>query len=287
MATLPRFVLTLFLSAGCVFSAFSQQSQLVQSSSSVAALVGSANPFNASPSAAPVGIMRPPAPSVNQGWFLRRFGAGTYSSPLGFGGQFAVSLSRSLVLRAGASDLHFGLNGTEDNIPYTANVHLQSEQAGVDWYPFHGNFHVTPGLLFGAGNRIYGSALITPGQSFSLNGVTYYSASSNPVNGSGRIDFRHTAPSLTLGWGSWIRRDGQSRHWAFPFEFGAAFMDDPKTELNFTGTVCANASQQYCQNIAEDPEVQANIAVERKRLQNNADYLRFYPIIAGGIVYRF
>jgi hypothetical protein len=56
--------------------------------------------------------------------------------------------------------------------------------------------------------------------------------------------------------------------------------------LNFSGEVCTGG-QQNCQNIATDPSVQANIQVERKRLQNDANWLRFYPIIAGGIVYRF
>jgi len=40
-------------------------------------------------------------------------------------------------------------------------------------------------------------------------------------------------------------------------------------------------------NIATDPSIKANIAIEQQKLQNDANYLRFYPILAGGIVYRF
>lgn len=219
-------------------------------------------------------------------WFLRRYGLGTYSSPLGFGGRLAVSLAPRLNLRVGAGYFSFGMTRSVSNIPFSADVKLQSEEASLDWYPFHNSFHLSPGLLFGSSNRAFGAASITGGSSFTLNGVTYYSSSANPVHAAGAVLFAHTAPTLTVGWGNWIRGERQ-RHWAFPFEMGFAYMGDPNTLLNFSGTACTDPAQQFCQNIATDPSIQANIAVEKRKLQNDANYLRFYPILAGGIVYRF
>ena len=65
------------------------------------------------------------------------------------------------------------------------------------------------------------------------------------------------------------------------------FNGDPKTALNFTGVVCSNSTQQSCSNIATNAQVQANIQAERKRLQNDANWLRSYPILTGGVIYRF
>lgn len=218
---------------------------------------------------------------------FQHIGLGTYESPLGFGGKIAMPLAQPLVLRAGASYFSFSSHQTASGIPFTANVVLQSEQAQVDWYPFfHRSFHISPGVQFGNSSRIYGDALIAAGKSFTLNGTTYYSGAAGPVQAEGSARFRRTSPMLTAGWGNWVRREGQG-HWAFPFEFGAIYNAAPATVLNFTGVVCADPGELYCQNIANDASVQANIQAERVKMRKDANYLRFYPILAGGIVYRF
>jgi hypothetical protein len=237
-------------------------------------------------------VVREPAPAVTAegGWLFRRYGLGSYDSPLGFGGRLAVSLTSNVNLRVGASYFSYSLRRTVSNIPFTANVLLQSEQAAVDWYPWHGSFHVSPGALFGNSNRAYGGATVQAGNSFTLNGTTYYSGAAGPVQATGSVRFARTAPMLTAGWGNWVRHPqerGGERHWVFPFEAGVAFTGDPKTALNYSGVVCSSSSQLYCQNIATDPQVQANIQAERKKLQNDANWLRFYPIISGGVIYRF
>ncbi|HTV06134.1 MAG TPA: hypothetical protein VME86_12260 [Acidobacteriaceae bacterium] len=236
----------------------------------------------------PASAVRVPANAqpVPESWFLRHYGIGTYSSPLGFGGRIAVSLADSLNLRAGAGYFNFGFTRSVSGVPFSTNVVLQSEQASLDWYPFHNSFHLSPGVLFGSSNRAYGTASISAGSSFTLNNVTYYSSAADPVQASGSVRFARTAPTFTLGWGKWVRGERQ-RHWAFPFEMGFAYVGDPTTALNFTGVSCTDAAQQQCQNIASDPSIQANIAVEQRKLQNDADWLRFYPIVAGGMVYRF
>ena len=285
MRLLPRYVLMLALLSLCAASACAQQS--APASSTALALNDFSAPSLPSASSGSSGVTRPPvAPAAVEGWFFHRFAIGSYSSPLGFGGRIATSIAPSLNLRAGASYFSLSMSRTQDDIPYTANVVLQSEQVMVDWYPFHNNFHLSPGVLFASSNRAFGSASIAAGNSFTLNGTTYYSGAADPVQASGYVRFRRTAPTLTMGWGNWIRRESQG-HWTFPFEFGVAFEGDPATALNFTGQVCTGYPQLDCSDIASNPEVQANIAAEQKKLQNDADWARFYPILAGGIVYRF
>lgn len=287
MTLLPRRVLTLALAALCATPVFAQRSMLVNSPIPVTDS-GSSNPgsMNAAPAANSGGHAQVNPEITEGGWFLRHYGIGTYGSPLGIGGRVAVSLTRSLNLRAGASYFSFTTSRTESNIPYTANVRLQSEQVNLDWHPFHNSFHLSPGVLFGNSNRVFGNATVPAGNSFTLNGVNYYSGSADPIQASGLVEFRHTSPTLTIGRGNWIRHERQ-RHWTFPFEAGVAFTGDPKTALNYSGQVCTNAGQVNCQNIATDASVQTNVAAERTKLQNDANWARFYPIIAGGIVYRF
>jgi hypothetical protein len=289
MTLLPRRVLILALAASCAATVFAQRTGEAGGSDAVTANESSSSVNNLDAMVAGRdGGGAQAAPSVaERPWLFGHYGIGSYSSPLGFGGRIAVSLTHSLNLRVGGSFFSFGITRSVSDIPFSANVLLQSEQASVDWYPFHhSSFHLSPGVLFGSSNRAYGSASITAGESFTLNNVNYYSSTVDPVQASGSVKFAHTAPSFTLGWGNWIRGENK-RHWVFPFEVGFAYVGDPQTALNFSGVVCNDAAMQYCYNIADDPSIQANIDVERKRLQDDADWLRFYPIIAGGIVYRF
>lgn len=295
MTLVPRSVLTLTLSAFCSASVFAQQ--LVPVSSSISAATGDSYHYTINALSMAGGVRPQVASAVSQSgpwlegpWLFHHYGIGTYGSPLGAGGRIAVSLASSLNLRVGGSYFSWSLSRTQGNIPYTANVKLQSEQANVDWYPFHGSFHVSPGVLFGNTNRVFGSATVGVGNSFTLNGVTYYSGAADPIQASGSVAFRRVSPTLTVGRGNWIRHPEQRRgdgHWTFPFEAGVAFTGDPKTALNYSGVVCTNTAQQFCQNIATDAPVQANVQAERTKLQNDANWARFYPIIAGGIVYRF
>lgn len=270
MAYFPRCVVALALSCACAVPALGQPG-LAANAASAPAVVRQAVPAEV------------PSGSV----FFRNFGIGTYESPLGFGGRVATSLTRGLVLRAGGSYFSFSTNQTSNGIPFTATIVLQSEEAQVDWYPFHTGFHLSPGVQFGNSSRLYGNAFIPAGNSFTLNGTNYYSGAAGPVQASGSARFRHTSPMLTLGWGSWVRRNARQGHWAFPFELGAVYNEAPATTLNFSGVVCADAAQVDCENVANDPGVQANIQAERVKMHNNANYIRFYPIISGGIVFRF
>lgn len=286
---MPRFrnVLITTLACICAVAVYAQQAQLLDAGAGDS--LSHSGLFAMAPEAG--GEVQVTAPSVTgNSWFLRHYAIGTFGSTLGFGARFAVSLASSVNFRAGASYFSYSTARSRDNIPYTANVRLQSEQAVIDWYPFHGAFHITPGVQFGNHNRVFGGAEITGGNSFTINGFNYYSSSSSPVQVSGLAAIRRTSPMLTVGWGNWIRHFDEKRgerHFIFPFEAGVVFSGDPTTALNYSGVVCTDAGQHNCMNIATDPDVQKNIDAERVKLQNDADWARFYPVIAGGIVYRF
>jgi hypothetical protein len=217
---------------------------------------------------------------------LSHFAIGSYTSPLGIGGGAAVGVTRSTNVRVGWNFFNYSLAGTDDGANYSGHLHFRSLQASADWFPFHGGFHISPGLLFNNQNRVSAMGGIAAGNSFTLNDVNYYSSSTDPVSGTGSVHFRTTAPMLTMGWGNWVSRR-EHKHLSFPFEFGAAYTGTATVALNLQGTVCNAPNDMYCDQIATDPSVQANIAGQIRKIENDLHWIRFYPILSTGIAYKF
>lgn len=82
-------------------------------------------------------------------------------------------------------------------------------QATLDWFPFHGAFHLSPGLLVYNGNQVKATAAVPGNQTFTLGGANYASDPSDPVHGSGRLEFNKAAPMVLVGWGNLIPRSGR------------------------------------------------------------------------------
>ncbi|MBB6142243.1 hypothetical protein HNQ77_000181 [Silvibacterium bohemicum] len=227
-----------------------------------------------------------PAPSSTGMGAFSRIAIGEYSSPLGIGVGVAAPVTRSTNLRLGWNFFNYSLTGTDDGANYAGHLHFRSLQASADWFPFHGSFHVSPGLLFNNQNRVTAQGGIAGGTSFTLNDVNYYSDNADPVFGSGSVHFKSVAPMFTAGWGNWVSRR-EHKHLTFPFEAGFAYTGEATVKLNLQGSVCNDPGNLYCGQIATDPSVQANINGQIAKLQKDLQWIRFYPIISGGVVYKF
>jgi hypothetical protein len=68
----------------------------------------------------------------------------------------------------------------------------------LDWFPFHGGFHVSGGALIYNGNNLHGAASVPPGQQFSLGSHNFCGSSTDPITETGKLTFR-TAASSGLG----------------------------------------------------------------------------------------
>ena len=227
-----------------------------------------------------------PAPAgIGMGPFSR-IAIGGYTSPLGVGVGIATPVTHSTNVRLGWNFFNYSLTGTDDGANYSGHLHFRSLQASFDWFPFHGNFHVSPGLLFNNQNRVTAQGGVAGGQSFTLNDTNYYSSTTDPVTGTGSVHFNSAAPMFTVGWGNWVSRR-EHKHLSFPFEVGFAYTGDATVQLNLQGTVCNTPQNVNCGQIATDPSVQANISGQIRKLQNDLQWIRFYPILSGGVVYKF
>lgn len=210
-------------------------------------------------------------------------GIGFNASSLGAGMDIAVGLSKRFNLRGGFHALSFGKDYSRDGINYNGELKLRSGEAEIDFFPFNGGFHITGGALIYNGNHLDATAFVPAGQGFELGGGNYASSPTDPINGTGKLEFMKAAPMVKVGWGNIAKRDG---HFSFTLETGVAFHGSPKAKLTLQGTACT-LSFTLCRNAATDPTIQQDMRDEEADLNRRASSYKVYPIVQVGFAYRF
>lgn len=218
-----------------------------------------------------------------------RFAFGGGVSPLGIQMQAATSLNRRMNARFTGNLFNLSRSNISSNgFNVDAQFNLASAGASLDYYPFpdHG-LRLSPGVLFYNSNDAHGLFTAQGGTSFTLNDVTYYSSSSNPVQGNGVLNLHKRSPALTLtgGWGNMIPRSGS--HFSFPLEVGVAFTGAPDVAINLTSGQACDASGLNCVDVTTDPDVQANLVSQVAKYKNDLNPLKTYPIFSFGAAYSF
>lgn len=212
-----------------------------------------------------------------------RIGIGVKVSTLGAGIEVATPLTRKFNVRGGFNMMRLNHTFTNNGIQYNGQLQFQSAEAHLDWFPI-GGIHVSPGLLFYNGNQITANATVPGGQDFSVGGTSYQSDSVTPVAGTGKLNFMKTAPSLMVGVGNLIPRNG--RHYSFMFEVGAVYEGSARVALNLTGNVC-DTSGLNCRSISGDSTVQANVQAQQVKIQHDVNPYRFFPVVSLGVGFNF
>jgi len=210
-------------------------------------------------------------------------GIGVKISTLGAGIETAVPLAAKANLRGGVNFFQYNRAIINDGIHYAGQLQFRSAEAHLDFYPF-GGFHVSPGVLFYNGNQLTANATVPGGQNFTLNGTAYQSESTDPVTGTGKLDFVKVSPSIMMGFGNLIPRSG--RHYSFLFEFGGAYQGSARVALNLTGSVCDTATGTICKSTS-DPTVQANILAQQQKIKKDINPYRFFPVVSIGFGFNF
>jgi hypothetical protein len=222
----------------------------------------------------------PKSPGVTA---FSRIGIGVKVSTLGAGIEVATPLAGRFNLRGGFNIFRYSRPITDNGIHYEGQLQFQSAEAHLDWFPF-GGFHVSPGLLFYNGNQLTATAAVPGGQTFSVGGTTYESDPATPVTGTGKLDFVKVSPSIMVGIGNLVPRNG--RHYSLMFEVGGAYQGSARVALNLAGNVC-DTTGTVCRAISSDPTVQANIQSQQVKIQNDLNPYRFFPVISAGIGFNF
>jgi hypothetical protein len=200
----------------------------------------------------------------------------------GIGAEVATPLSKKLELRGGAQFFSYSTTIVTDGINAAGTLTMQNGFVAVDYFPFHKQFRISPGITLHNDNHLAFALDVPPGQTFTLGDTDYTSQPGNPIAGTGHLFFgsHPVAPRLTVGWGNPFPRDGG--RWAFPVDIGFEYTTNPTVQLFLSGSGC---DSQGCGPI-NDPDNRANIQQEIAKLQNDLAPFRFFPILSFGVSYR-
>lgn len=217
---------------------------------------------------------------------LSHFAVGINAGSLGLGVEAATPLANRINLRAGVNLFDYSQSLLQKGITYNANLTLLSVQASVDWFPYGGGFHISPGVMLYNGNHVNANLAVPIGTVINLDNVNYYSDPADPLAGSAKITFPFAGPQLTVGFGNMIPRK-PGKHITVPFELGAVYFGTGTALLNFTGTACTTLGSVNCMPVNSFPRFQADVAAEQATIQKNLNYARFFPILRIGVSYKF
>ena len=211
-------------------------------------------------------------------------GVAVHGGSLGLGFGLAVPVSERLNVRGEFNALSVNHDFDKDGITLAAQLKLRSVNAILDWFPFGGGFHLSPGVMLYNGNEVNANALVPGGRKFSLGDEDLTSNPANPVTGAANVSFKRVAPMLVLGWGNIVPRG--ERRWSIPFELGAVLSKAPTALLSLGGSAC-DTNGNNCRNIATEPRLQADLAKEQATMNSDLEVLKFIPVLSLGFSYKF
>ena len=186
---------------------------------------------------------------------------------LGLGGELTHRIATDINTRVGFNMLDYSFDDDVAGIDYDFGLHLRSFSALVDWHIFDGPFRITGGIL-SMNNELDLDTVFN--QSVTIGDTTYTATEVGTL--SGKMDLDGVAPYIGIGWGNPV---GRGRRWGFYSDFGIAFGNSPDVVLHATGTR------------AGDPTFQADLAEEARDIEDDLDFLEFYPVMTAGLYFRF
>jgi hypothetical protein len=223
------------------------------------------------------------APSAYGNRTVTRIAVRSGVSPLGTGVELATNLPRHLDLRAFGNFANFTFNFTQSDIKVGVNLAFNNAGALVDYYPWK-NLRISPGYLAYNTDQVRATLQAQDGATFTLNNTTYISDNADPVHGNGQLALAGRGFMVTGGWGHIVSRT--SKHFTFPFEAGAAFINKPQVQFNLQGEVCAGQGY-HCEDVNTYPGFTTNINTQLASWNKRVAPFHVYPLIEGGLAYTF
>ncbi len=176
----------------------------------------------------------------------------------GIGGEASAALNRFLGVRGGVGSFFVQPSGTIDQADYTIKPPSAMANVGVDVYPLGGKCRLSGGLLLKHDINLDAS----PRDSIEFNDHWYTPQEAGKVTG--LISWSSTAPYATMGW------SGRGKGFGMFFDFGAAFLGEPK--FTFAAT-----------NAAANQALQGDLAAAEDSARVKAGkYMKILPVINFG-----
>jgi hypothetical protein len=189
----------------------------------------------------------------------------------GFGAELGVGINTYLGVRASYGAGSYGYDTTEDGIRYDATLKPSIGTLTLDLHPFGGSFRLSAGLGL---NRTRIDARAVPvGGTLTINDRVYNAADVGSVDAF--IRFERSAPYFGFGWGA-AAMSGRGLY--FTSDVGVVLS---RASGTLQGTCGASLNAAAC------AQLQADLQAEALSFKTEAEKLRFYPLITGGVGYRF
>lgn len=207
-------------------------------------------------------------------------------STLGIGAEAGTNLGQRVDLRVFANYTNLTHRYTESGFRVALNIALANTGAKVDFYPLpRVPLRISPGLLLFNHNRVQGNIRAQRDATFTINNVDYASSNADPVYGAGRLLLGGSGVMLTTGLGHYVSRT--RKRFTFPFEAGVAFINTPKAQFNFFGTVCSETDVPVCAPASQFPGFTANLVEQVASWNRRVSPFHLYPVLQGGVTYSF
>jgi hypothetical protein len=186
---------------------------------------------------------------------------------LGIGLDISKMLNEKLSLRANINGINYNRNEVLDDVNYDADLKLLTIGVLADYYPMENNFRISGGVYYN-GNKL--DATATPTQSVTIGNQVYTAGQIGRLDTT--VDFNKVSPYLGLGWGNKASKSG----WGFSVDLGAMYQGSP----NVTAKAVANIPGLQTQ-------LDQDVEVERKKIEDDMDSYRWYPVVMVGVTYTF
>ncbi len=191
---------------------------------------------------------------------------GGKAGTLGAGAELVTNVVPMLVnARVQLNAFNYNKTLQDTSVTYDAKLKLFSFGAVADVYPFVGKFRLSGGLYYN-GNKFSMTGTPSAGGTYVINGTTYTAAQVGSLTST--VDFNKVAPYVGIGFGDPVSSGSPV---GFNVDLGVLYMGTPKSSVTATGTAVAAA----------------DIAAEKKKLDDALNKMKFYPVAALGVTFRF
>jgi hypothetical protein len=189
----------------------------------------------------------------------------------GVGLEAGYGLTEYLGMRGSYGAANVSRTYTESDIRYDAKVKPSVGLLTADLHPFRGVFRLSAGLGYN-NTRVEGTA--EPVNSIvEINGRNYDTTQIGTVQA--EMHFQKAVPYLGLGWGNAAK---SSTGLFFSSDFGVLFS---KATGSVSGTCSPSLSATLCTQLQNDLQAETTAFVQE------AEKIKYYPVLRLGIGYRF
>ena len=192
---------------------------------------------------------------------------GPHVSTLGVGAEASARISDNLILRLGGSYFQYDTSEGIDGVSYDVDLSLASAGGALDLHPFGNGFLVSAGAFWNGNGADFNA---TPTTNVTIGNTTFTPAQIGRLDG--EVEFNAVAPYVGLGWDGTYFGDGAL---SVQFRVGLFYMGEPDVSLRATGSLAGSSA------------FQADLAREEANIEDELEFLGFYPAVTLGFTYRF